>query len=79
VKLAIRKEEGRIPGGGFHYFLAPHQELGEQDARLWAALGWIVVEVDQARGERLLSEAGGALRHQFEIARLADAAEAVAP
>ncbi len=72
MKLAVRKEEGQIHGAGYHYFLAPHR-LTEPDAAMWGLLGWHIVEVDDARGERLIREAGEALRHQFEIACLADA------
>lgn len=73
MKLAIKKDEGSIPGAGYHYMLHPFR-LPEAEAPLWAAMGYQVVEVDQERGERLLAEAGAALRHQVEVAFLCEGA-----
>lgn len=68
MKLAVRKEEGRVPGGGFHYLLAPIRFESDSHARLWELMGYIVIDVDNVTGERLLAEAGAALKHQCEVA-----------
>lgn len=71
MRLAVRIEEGRIPGGGYHYMLHP-MEVSDAEAPLWAGMGYVLTEVDEARGRRLLQEAGAAIRHQVEIAVLVD-------
>jgi hypothetical protein len=71
VKLAVRKMEGSIPGGGFHYLLHPF-EVPEREAPLWSGMGYELVDVEDTKGERLLGEAREALRHQLEVAYLVD-------
>lgn len=69
MKLAIKKDEGSIPGGGFHYMLHPFR-IPDEEAPLWSAIGYQVVGVGEEKGQRLLKEAGDALRHQVEVAFL---------
>jgi hypothetical protein len=71
VILAIRKEEGRIPGGGFHYLTHPI-EIPAPEAPLWDLMGYELIELDREKGERLLREASAALVHQVEVAYLID-------
>lgn len=71
MKLAIRKEEGSIPLSGFHYMVHPVR-LSEGEAQLFDLIGYIVVEVEDDLGVRLLNEAGAALRHQVEVALLTE-------
>lgn len=68
MKLAIRKEEGSIPMGGYHYNLVPLKFESDREASLWGLLGYIIIEVTEEEGLRLLREAGAALRHQVEVA-----------
>jgi hypothetical protein len=71
VILAVRKEEGRIPGGGFHYLTHPIA-IPEVEIMLWNLMGYELIEVDDEKGTRLLKEATVALRHQVEVAYLID-------
>ena len=71
MKLAIKKDEGSIPGAGFHYMLHPCQ-VEDQLAGFWRQIGYTVVDVPEERGKRLLQEAGAALRHQLEVAHLCE-------
>jgi hypothetical protein len=71
MKLAIKKDEGSIPGGGFHYMLHPF-EVQDREADFWKAIGYVVVDVSEEKGKRLLQEAGEALRHQVEVAFLCE-------
>ncbi len=74
MKLAVMKQEGSIPGGGFHYMLMPRldRENEEKAAELWGMMGHVIIDVPAEVGERLLSEAGAALRHQCEVAVLTE-------
>ncbi len=76
IEIAVKKEPGHLPGGGFHYMTFP-MAMGEHgmDARAFRMMGYIIVEVDKSVGLRLLEQARAALQHQLEIAVLADAAE----
>lgn len=76
MKIAVRKEEGGIPGGGFHYMLHPIQMRCEQEAAIFGLMGYHVIGVDDAKGTRLLQEANAALRHQVEVACLVDGPKA---
>lgn len=71
MKLAVKKEPGRVPGTGYNYFLFPMIP----DLNFLELMGYIIIEVPVVVGERLLKEAGEALRHQCEIAVYADAFE----
>lgn len=75
MKLAIRREIGSVPGGGYHYFLFPAaldvEPLNMQSEHL-KMVGHIIIEVDDKRGEELLADSRIALKHQCEIAILAD-------
>ena len=75
MRLAVRKEEGRIPGGGFHYLLHPLEVAPGQEEKIYASIGYNIVDVPDATGARLLSEACAALRHQMEVAHLIDGPE----
>jgi hypothetical protein len=75
MKLAVRKEPGHIPGGGFHYMLFPMKMESDFHAHAFALMGYIIVETSEEDGERLLKEARAALKHQCEVALMADAAE----
>lgn len=72
MKLAIKKEEGSVPGGGFHYMLHPFEV--DQPADFWRQIGYVVVDVPEEQGQRLLQEARQAMRYQLEIAYLCEAA-----
>lgn len=72
MKLAVKKDEGSIPGCGFHYMLHPFPFEDEKQAELWGLMGYHIVEVEAEKGERLLREARDALRHQIEVAFLVD-------
>lgn len=75
MKLAVRKEQGAIPGGGFHYMLHIEPMPTAVEAAIFDKMGYIVVDVSDETGARLLEQARAALLHQVEIAVLADAAE----
>jgi hypothetical protein len=72
MKLAVRKEEGAIPGGGFHYMLHPMKMTSEFEAEMYRLMGYIIIEVPETIGEEYLDQARQALRHQLEIAHLAE-------
>lgn len=77
MKLAVRKDEGSIPGAGFHYMLMPLRLEGPNkvaDADILALTGHVIIEVSDEVGERLLKEAVAALNHQVEVATLAEKA-----
>lgn len=74
--LAVRKEEGRIPGGGFHYLLMPMQIESDFQAECFRLMGHIIIEVPDQEGERLIKDAGKSIHHQCEVAVYTDAAEA---
>lgn len=74
MKLAVRKETGEIPGSGFHYFLLPIKLESDFQAAAFEQMGHIIIEVDADKAEALLDQARLALRHQIEIAHLAEAA-----
>lgn len=75
VKLAVKKEEGRIPGGGFHYMLMPMRIEDAFQASAFERMGNIIIEVTDERAEELIKQAGEAMMHQLNVAVLADAAE----
>jgi hypothetical protein len=72
VKLAVKKDEGSVPGGGYHYMLCPFAMESDKHAALWELMGYIIIEVDAEAGDRLLAGAREALRHQMEVAYLVD-------
>jgi hypothetical protein len=73
MKIAIRKEPGHIPGSGYHYWLFP-APMGDGQflPAHFEMMGYIVAEVSDEDGARLITEARSALGHQFEIAKLAE-------
>jgi len=75
MKLAVRKDPSSIPLGGFHYLLFPMKMDSDDQAAFFELLGHIVIEVPDERGEILLNQAKEALRHQLEIATLAEKKE----
>lgn len=72
MKLAVRKDEGSVPGGGFHYFLHPIEMQSNVEAQLFGVMGYVLIEVEEERGKALLTEAREALRHQVDVAYLVD-------
>lgn len=77
MKLAVRKEEGSIPGGGFHYMLHPLAMNSEFECAVFAQMGYIIFEVPDDKGAQLIKAACAALSHQLEVAVFADANESV--
>lgn len=75
MKLAVKKEEGRVPGGGFHYMTHPMAMHDDFEAECYARMGYVIIEVSQEVGEKLIKGAGAALGHQMEVAYHADKAE----
>lgn len=65
--LAVRKEEGSVPGGGFHYMLHP-MEITPQERPIWELMRYVVFEVEEEKGKRLLDGARKALANQMEVA-----------
>ncbi len=74
MTLAVRKEPTSVPGGGFHYALHPIAVESGAQAAVFELMGYIIIEVDEAVGERLLRHAISALEHQIEVAVLAEKA-----
>lgn len=72
MKLAVKKALGEIPGSGYHYLLMPKRMENEQEHQLWAAMGFLIIEVDEKKGMELIEDACAALRHQIEIAFLTE-------
>ncbi len=76
MKLAVRKEPGIVPGSGFHYMLFPMKmDENGMESEFFRLMGYVIVDVEDARGEELLAQGRAALKHQVEIAYLTDAAE----
>lgn len=78
MKLAVKKEAAQN-GSGFHYMMFPNKmECPEIHTQSWCfeLMGYIIIEVDDAKGEELLQSARKALGHQCEIAVLAEKAVA---
>lgn len=75
IKLAVRKEPGIIPGSGFHYMLFPMAMQHDFEAACFQQMGYIVIEVPETEGKALLEAGRAALRHQMEIAVIADSWE----
>ncbi len=75
MKLAVRREPGHIPGSGFHYMLFPMpMNANLMEPAFFELMGYIIIDVDEARGLELISEARAALKHQIEVAILTDKA-----
>lgn len=70
--LAVRKDEGSVPGGGFHYMLHPIEIASPREADLWRLMRYEIVEVEDERGKQLLADSRAALKHQVEVAFLVD-------
>lgn len=68
MKIAVKKEVGSVPGGGFHYMLHPIKMQGDFEAQIYEQIGYIVFDVIDSEGERMLLEAGSALKAQLEVA-----------
>lgn len=68
MKLAVRKEEGSIPGGGFYYMLHPLSMKSDVEAAIMEQTGHVIIEVSDDHGVRLLASACAALSHQVEVA-----------
>lgn len=71
MQLAVRKDVGGVPGGGFHYMLHPIA-MGPHEGEIFALMGYHIIDVGPARGARLLAESVAALRSQIEVAYLVE-------
>ena len=74
MKLAVMKAEGHIPGGGYHYMLHPIALKDDFEADVFKMIGYVILEVTDADGEKLLKEAREALMHQCQVAVLTEKA-----
>lgn len=72
MKLAVKREMGSVPGSGYHYMLHPISV--DREWELFELMGYIVFDVDDEKGTRLLKSAGAAIRFQVEVAVLAERA-----
>jgi len=73
--LAVKKDEGSVPMGGFHYMLHPIEMRSPEEAQIFQFMGYVIVEVDAAWGKKLVAEAHAALAHQVQVAVLVDGPE----
>lgn len=74
MKLAVNKTPVHIPGGGFHYLLHPLEMRNQQEVNIFISLGYIIIEVPDAKGDQLIESAQAALAHQLEVAAFTEAA-----
>jgi hypothetical protein len=72
MKLAVKKESGIIPFSGFHYTLHPMKMENNEQADIFNLMGYVIIEVEDSAGERLIEAAISALNHQMEIASLTE-------
>lgn len=76
VKLAVMKAQGEIVGAGFHYMVFPQPMDADPELHLhsdiFALMGWIIIEVEAEKAERILDDARAALKHQIEVAHLCE-------
>lgn len=72
TRLAVRKDEGSIVGGGFHYMLHPIVMHSVQEEGVFALMGYSIIEVEDAFATDLITAARAALKHQVEVACLVD-------
>ena len=72
MRIAVKKDEGSVPGGVFHYMLHPNAMATDGEAAIFHAIGYHVLSVNNLTGERLLKEARETMRHQVEIAYLTE-------
>lgn len=77
TKLAVMKEEGRLLGGGYHYMLFPAEIKDDFQAKIYKHMGHIIIEVEPEQAKELLEGARLAMKHQIEIAVIADQWEAL--
>lgn len=71
MRLAIKKEHGRLPMGGFDYLLMP-QAIQPDEEHFYTGMGFQLITVTDEQGTRLIQEAKRALQHQTEIAYLVE-------
>ena len=71
MKLAIKKRADILPDN-FHYFLHPIPFQNDFEPQLFSQMGYIIVDVDDETGNRMLEESRSSLRHQLEVAHLAE-------
>ncbi len=79
MKLAVKKDGGEMQGlGGYHYILMPirfgQPGMEWMAPEVWEMMGHTIIEVEDEVGERLLKQSADALRHQYEVAVLTEAA-----
>lgn len=73
MKLAVKKDAGEMQGmGGYHYMLHPFPMKDDCEASMYFSMGYAIVEVPDAEGERLVTQAKAALAHQMEVAILTE-------
>lgn len=73
MKLAVRKDaSSNVPAGGFHYMLHPQAMAGDMGAAVYEQMGYIIIEVPDEVGTRLIAGAVEALKHQVQVACLAE-------
>ncbi len=74
MEIAVRKEEGSIPGTGYHYLMHPIKFENEFQAACYEQMGYVVFDVADTLGEELLVQARQALCHQIQVAHLCEKA-----
>ena len=73
MKLAVRKDtSGTVPLGGYYYSLHPIKLRDDFEANTYELMGYIIITVEDSRGEELLKEAREALNHQINVSVLAE-------
>lgn len=70
--VAIRKDEGSIPGSGFHYMMMPMKMESPFQAYTYSRMGFKILELEDDIAERLLKESNAALVHQIEVANFTE-------
>lgn len=72
MRLAVKKDPGSVVGGGFHYMLHPIAMRDLFEEGVYRQMGYIILQVDDQKGERMLAEASKALCHQLEVAEVTE-------
>ena len=71
MKLAFRKEPAAIPMN-YHYFLHIMPITCDTEAAIYETIGYVVIEVEDTKANRLLEASRAALNHQVEIAYIVE-------
>lgn len=75
MKLAVRKDEGSVPGGGYHYNVHPMKMRDDFEAAVYQQMGYVIIDIHDHDGTKLITDARLALKHQLEVAQLTALAE----